>query len=271
MLHGQVAIVTGAGWNIGRAVALAFAAAGARVVLASRRVNLLEETAKLIDEGGGESLVVRTDVTQAEQVDALVARTVERFGTVDIMAALAGGGLNPRKLEDVTEEQWQDVFRINVLSTFLCTRAVLPILREKDSGSVLTCAGGGAFFPMLGVEYNAYACAKAAVCRLTDQMTAELWETGIRFNCLEPGKVLGPDRIREIEAEEERTGQPHAEREGNHSPQDAAELALWLVSEESAPLRGRCVSVDDTWWRDPDRVAAVHATLHAYRLRRAEP
>ena len=230
-------------------------------MVASRRAERLEETVALVSAAGGEALAVPTDVTDPQRVDALVARTVEQFGTVDVLAALAGGGAEHRPLEDVTPELWDHVFRVNVSSTFLCTRAVLPILRAKNGGSILTCTGGGSFFPMLGVNYNAYACANAAVCRFTDQMTAELWETQIRINCLEPGKVIGPDRLAEIEAEERRTGTPHPEREGNHPPEAAADLAVFLVSEQSAPLRGRCVSVNDTWWRDPGQVAAVHATL----------
>ena len=270
VLQDRVAVVTGGGWNVGRAVAERFAAEGARVVVAGRRAALLDETVAAIDAAGGAALAVATDVTDEAQVARLVDRTVDAFGTVDVLAMFAGGGLEHRPLEEVSVDAWEAVFRSNVLSTFLCTRAVLPILRAKNAGAVLTCAGGGAFFPMLGVEYNAYACAKAAVCRFTDQMTAELWETAIRVNCITPGKVLGPDRLREIEAEEQRTGTPHPEREGNHPPEDAAALATWLVSDQSAPLRGRCVSVDDTWWRDPALVAQVDATIHAYRLRRAD-
>jgi NAD(P)-dependent dehydrogenase (short-subunit alcohol dehydrogenase family) len=270
LLRDRVAIVTGAGWNIGRAVARRLAAEGARVVVAARRETLLRETAAQIRAAGGEALVVPTDVTVPEQVEAMVAKAVDHFGTVDALAAIAGGGLDPRPLEQVSLAAWEHVFRANVTSTFLCVRAVLPILRRKDRGSVLTCTGGGSFFPMLGVEYNAYACAKAAICRFTDQMTAELWETGIRFNCLEPGKVLTAERLAEIEGHERRTGRPHPDREGNHPPEDAAELAAWLLSDASKPLRGRCVSVNDTWWRDPAKVAAVEATVFAYRLRRME-
>ncbi len=269
-LANQVAIVTGGGWNVGRAVAERFAAEGAAVVVASRTAARLAETVTAIETAGGRALAVPTDVTKEEQVAALVDTTVRHFGTVDVLAALAGGGLEHRPLEEVSLALWEHVFAVNVRSTFLCARAVLPILRAKNRGSILTCAGGGAFFPMLGPEYNAYACAKAAVCRFTDQLTAELWETGIRVNGLTPGKVLNADRLREIEAEEQRTGVVHPERQGNRPPHDAAELALWLVSEQSAPLRGRIVSVDDDWWRDPDAVARVDATVHAYRLRRAD-
>ncbi|MEM7204654.1 MAG: SDR family oxidoreductase [Planctomycetota bacterium] len=269
-LNDQVAIVTGGGWNIGRAVAVRFAAEGAKVVVAGRRPSLLEETVAEIQAAGGQALAVPTDAADADQVAALVERTVATFGTVDLLAALAGGGLSFRPLEEVTPADWEAVFRANVTTTFVCTRAVLPIYRAKNRGTVLACTGGGAFFPMLGEHFNAYACAKAAVCRFTDQMTAELWETDIRLLCLEPGKVLDSATLAAIEAEEARTGQPHPARAGNHPPEDAAELAVWLASDASKPLRGRCVSVNDTWWRDPQQVAAVHATIHAYRLRRAD-
>ena len=123
---------------------------------------------------------------------------------------------------------------------------------------------------MLGTPLLAYACAKAAVCRLTDQLTAELWETGIRVNCLDPGLVWSPETIAAVEAEEARTGRTHPNREVNRPPEHAAELALWLASDRSAPLRGRLVSVHDSWWRDPEQVARVHETVHLYRLRRVE-
>ena len=90
------------------------------------------------------------------------------------------------------------------------------------------------------------------------------------MNCLQPGLVWSPDRLREVEEEERRTGQPHPQREHNHPPEDAAELAGFLASDESAPMTGRLVSVDDTWWRDPDKVRQVSESLHLYCLRRVE-
>jgi 3-oxoacyl-[acyl-carrier protein] reductase len=269
-LRGRAAIVTGGGRNIGRAVAVAFARAGARVVVASRRRANLVETARRIGVLGGECLAVATDVTDPDQVSDLVERTVDRFGTVDVIAALAGGGSVPVPIDDLEPADWNRVLGVNLTGAFLCARAVVPILRANDSGAILFCTGGGAFHPVPGQHLLAYACAKAALCRLTDQLTAELWETGIRVHCLDPGLVWDDDARRRAEEEERRTGEPHPLRERARSAEDAAELALWLCSARSAPLRGRLVSVYDSWWRDPERVRRVHETVHLYRLRRVE-
>jgi NAD(P)-dependent dehydrogenase (short-subunit alcohol dehydrogenase family) len=135
---------------------------------------------------------------------------------------------------------------------------------------ILTFTGGGAFFPWVGVNSSAYATAKAAICRFTDQLQAELLDTAIRVHCVAPGLVWDPDRLREVATEEARTGTEHPERHINRPPEDTAELVEFLASEESAFLRGRVVAVSDDWWRDPARVRAVEDTVHLYRLRRVE-
>lgn len=265
-LEGRVAIVTGGGWNIGRAIARRFAAEGARVVVAGRRLERLAETVRSIEAEGGTALAVVTDVTRDAETKALAARTIETFGTIDVMAAIAGGGWPYQSIEEIDPEAWDQVIRQNLTGTFLCARAVLPTFRAKDAGVILTCAGGGAFFPVLGVPFSGYACAKAAVCRFTDQLTAELWDTKIRVNCLEPGMVWDEEKLARVRVDEERSGALHPMRAQNHSPEEAAELALWLVSAQSGALRGRSVSVNDTWWRDPEKVAAVDASLTACRV-----
>jgi len=267
-LTNRVAIVTGGGWNVGRAVAEAFARDGARVVVAARARERLEATATAIRAAGGVALAVPTDVTDLAAVEALVARTVAEFGTVDVLAAVAGGGAVYEPIDSMPPDAWDRIYRQNVTSLFYCTRAVLPLYRQRDSGVVLTCSGGGGFHPVLGLPMAAYACAKAAVCRFTDQLTAELWETGIRVNCFDPGLAWDAPTLARIEAEERSTGRPHPLRDRYRPASVAAELALWLASPRSEPLRGRCVSVYDDWWKDPVEVARVDATIHRYRLRR---
>jgi NAD(P)-dependent dehydrogenase (short-subunit alcohol dehydrogenase family) len=270
-LKDQVAIITGGGWNIGRAIALAFARAGAKVVVASRRADKLEEVVKTIrSEGSGEVLAVPTDVTRLEDVENLVQATVDAFGTVDILVTAAGGGGAYAPIDEVSPEEWYEVHMKNLHGTFHAARCVLPIFKKKNRGVILTFSGGGAYFPMLGHNLVGYATVKAAVCRFTDQLQAELLETGIRVNCIEPGMVWSPDRLVEVEAEEARTGQPHPDRKHNRPPEEAAELALFLASGAGAPIRGRLLAVSDTWWRDPDRVREVEKTIHLYRLRRVE-
>ncbi len=269
-LEGKVAIVTGGGWNIGRAIALRFAREGAAVAVGGRRKELLDETVAEIRAGGGRALAVQADATERPQMEELVRRALEAFGGLDVVAAIAGGGGGYEPLDVIDPDWWEHVVAINLFGTFHVVRAALPALRARKQGSIITCSGGGAWFPVLGLPCTAYASAKAAICRFTDQLAVELLETGIRVNCLQPGLTWDAERRRAIESEERRTGKPHPERGVNHPPEDAAELATWLASERSAPLTGRLVSVDEDWWRDAAKVRAVCESYHAYCLRRVE-
>jgi 7-alpha-hydroxysteroid dehydrogenase len=267
-LVNRVAIVTGGGWNIGRGIACAFARAGAKVVVAARDAARLERTVARIREDGGEALAVPADATRTADLERVVAAARERFGGVHVAAAIAGGGGGFEPVDAIAPETWEAVVRQNLFTTFQLARAVLPHFRRQDDGVFLTCAGAGAFFPMLGWHATAYACAKAAICRFTDQLTAELWTTRIRVNGIEPGQVWNEDDLRAVAAEEARTGTPHPGRQHNRSPEEAGELAVWLASEASRAIRGRIVSVNDTWWRDPAQVARVAASEHLYRVHR---
>ena len=270
-LGGRVAIVTGGGWNIGRATSVAFARAGAAVVVAGRRSEPLEETVGLIEAAGGRGLAVPTDVTDWAATEALVARATEHFGPVDVLAALAGGGGGYEPVDAIEPEWWEHVIRINLVGTFHAVRAVLPGMRAANRGSIVTCTGGGAWFPMVGVHATAYATAKAGICRFTDQLAVELMDTPIRVNCLQPGLTWDEKKLAAVAAEEARTGQPDPARAENHPPEDGAELALFLASDASLPLHGRSVSVDEDWWQDAGRRERVQADLHSCCLRRMEP
>ena len=267
---GRTVIVTGGGWNIGRAIAERFAAAGANVVIAARNEERLAETAAAIRSAGGTVESVPTDVSDYAAVERLVTTTLERFSSIEVFCAIAGGGCVYQPVDEMHPDAFDRIIRQNLTASFYCARAVLPHFRANNAGVLITCSGGGAFYPVIGAYLNAYATAKAGICRLTDQLTAELWETDIRVHCMDPGMVWSPETMQSIEAEETRTGERHPNREVNRPPQDAAELALWLASDASKPLRGRVVSVHDSWWRDPEAVKRVHDTVHLYRLRRVE-
>ena len=267
---GRVAIVTGGGWNIGRAVAERLAAEGASVAICGRRTELLTDTVEGIRRRGGSAIAVPADVTVLAEVERLVRTTTDTFGPVDCLAAIAGGGGGYQPIDEIDPEQWAQVVRLNLVGTFHAARAVLPGMRARRRGTIITCCGGGAWFPLLDVQLTAYAAAKAGVCRFTDQLAVELLDSGIRVNCLQPGQVWNEEQLRAAAAEEQRTGRVHPQRAHNHPPEHAGELAAFLLADASAPLTGRIVAVDDDWWRDPQRVLAVQQSLHAYCLRRVE-
>lgn len=269
-LEGRIAIVTGGNWNIGRAIARAFVRGGARVACVGRDAGRLAETEAALRADGGEVLPLQADVTDLGEVERCVALTRERFGTVDVLAAMAGGGGTGGPVDTGDPALWEAIVRSNLFGTYHCARAVLPIMRAKGRGSILTCTGGGGFFPLVGHAATAYACAKAAICRFTDQLAVELWESGVRVNCIQPGQVWSPIDWAIVLEEERSTGRPHPGRASNRSPEDAAELALWLASDASSPLTGRTIAVEDSWWRDAEKVRAVCSSLHAYCLRRVE-
>ena len=271
LLSERVAIVTGGGVNIGRAVARRFAAEGARVVVSGRREELLEETVALIETEGGAAMAVPGDVTSLADMERVAARTVERFGTIDSLAALAGGGHVDEEIDRIDAGWWVQVIQQNIVGTFHATRAVLPTMRAKNYGTIVTCAGGGALFPTPGTCATDYATAKAGICRFTDQLAVELMDTGIRVNCMLPGLTWPEEKLAEVAAEEARTGKPHPDREHNRPPEESAELAAWLASEESSPLFGRTILTTEDWWRDPDKVHLVHHSYHRSCLRRVEP
>jgi len=262
--------VTGGGWNIGRAIAVRLAAEGAKVVVAARRPAPLDETVARITAAGGAALAAVADVTIASDMERVVAAAEAKFGAIDCCAAIAGGSGAHQPIDQVDPAQWARVVQVNLVGAFHTLRAVLPRMRERRAGTLLTCCGGGSWFPMLGEHYTAYAAAKAGICRLTDQLAVELLDAGVRINCLQPGMVWNEDHERAVAAEEQRTGAPHPQRAQNHPPEHAAELAAFLLAEDSAPLTGRIASVDEDWWRDADQVRAVAQTLHAYCLRRID-
>ncbi len=267
-LQGRIAIVTGGGWNIGRAVALAFARAGARVTVASRSLQNLQETCAIAADEGLSMRPFAADLEDPDQVAALFGDVEAEVGPVDLLACLAGGLGATQPCAETNPREWLSVVTRNLFTTYLCCRRALPQMLSRERGDILTCAGGGAFFPMIDAHATAYASAKAAICRFTDQLYAEHRNSkGLRINCMEPGMTLSPRDLEAIAIEEARTGKPHPAREHNHVPDDGAELALFLLSPAAAGLNGRILSVDEDWWRSPERVAAV-VESDLYRLRR---
>ncbi|HEX7103733.1 MAG TPA: glucose 1-dehydrogenase [Nitrolancea sp.] len=242
-LAGKVALVTGAGSGIGRAISVRFAQEGALVAAASRTLGSVEETAKL---AGGETLALQADVSDEASVRNMVEQTLARFGRIDILVNNAGIGTTKSILECEPEE-WDRVFAVNVRGVYLSTRAVLPGMLARGEGVIINIAS---VLGLVGVPKRAAYCAsKGAVITLTKQVATEYAEQGVRCNCICPGTVDSPWVGRLLDA----TDDPAAARqalEARHPLQrlattdEIAAAALYLASADAAFMTGSSLVLD---------------------------
>jgi NAD(P)-dependent dehydrogenase (short-subunit alcohol dehydrogenase family) len=187
-LDGKVALVTGGSKGIGRAVALAFADAGADVALAARGPEALEKAVREVEERGRRALGVPTDVADADQVDALVERTVGELGALDVLVNNAGAAPFFSPVESIRLDGFEKYFRVNFLSALICTRAAAPhLLKRGERASVINVASVAAFVASPGLAY--YSTAKAALVNLTRTVAREWAGFGVRVNAIAPGWI----------------------------------------------------------------------------------
>jgi 2-deoxy-D-gluconate 3-dehydrogenase len=183
-LSGKVAIVTGGGKGIGRAIALGLSSAGASVVIAGRTADPLNEVAGQIRAAGGQALPLPIDLTDGSQIEQLAAKTVETFGRIDILVNNAARSFL-RSLLDLREDGWDKVFNTNVKAVWLLSRAVARQMIAQKSGRIINITTVGAEKAELGMA--AYGCSKAALKMLTRCMAREWAPFGIQVNAVGPG------------------------------------------------------------------------------------
>lgn len=215
-LDGRIAIVTGAGTGIGQGIALAFAKAGAKVVISGRRLEPLQKTLATIQENGGHGLLVQGDVSKESDVENLVNSTVEAYEKIDILvnnAGIARGG----QIHEHSTQNWDDVMAINLRGPFLMARAVLTFMRKQKQGHILNISS------VAGIEhpqgFGAYCVAKHGLNALSELIQQENRELGIRVDTVCPGWVVT-----------EMTTTTNLNHEKCLYPEDVADLALWLVT-----------------------------------------
>jgi len=247
-LSGKVAIVTGGGTGIGRGIALKFAQAGADVVVASRRLPVIEKAAEEIKALGRRSLAVQTDVSKKTDVDNLVQRVMDEFGAIDILVNNAAGGTGHRApIVEMTEEDWDVGIDITLKGVFSCTQAVLPHMMKRRYGKIINIVSlSGRGRTHIGDGY--YGPAKAGVIQLTKVAAMEAGPYGINVNCIAPGyivteKTFTPERKKGAEKyDRDVKKQTVLGRAGK--PEDIANLALFLASDEASFITGQLICCD---------------------------
>jgi NAD(P)-dependent dehydrogenase (short-subunit alcohol dehydrogenase family) len=245
-LSGKVALITGGGTGIGRAIALAFAREGASVAVAGRRLEKLREVIGEVQKPGGAGLAMECDVTRGAEVARAVKGTVERFGRLNVLVNNAGT-LHVSTVEGITEEEWDRMMTVNLKGPFLMSRAVLPEFRKCGGGAIVNI---GSVLGLFAVKDRAAYCAsKGGVTMLTKAMALDHAQEKIRVNCICPS-VVETDLVRGV-FDESKQGQAKLKarlasiplgRLGR--PEDVAEMAVYLASEESSWLTGAAIPLD---------------------------
>ncbi|KJK17307.1 short-chain dehydrogenase [Burkholderiaceae bacterium 16] len=186
-LHGKVAVITGAGRGIGRAIAMAYARSGAAVVCSARTTNEIQDTVHQIEAAGGKAAAVTADVCDYAAMEALFATSFTLFGGVDIVVANAGVSMQSRKVEHCDPELWRQTVEVNLIGAFHTARAALPHLRRRGAGKMIFTGSGSRHRPNPGM--SSYASAKLGMWMLTQTLAVELLDANISVNELIPGPV----------------------------------------------------------------------------------
>lgn len=257
-LDGQVAIVTGGGRGIGRAIALAMSEAGASVCVIARTQTEIDETVSLIEAQHGTGLSLQADVTDAEALKEAVAATERAFGPVDVLVNNAGGG-GPLGLSwEVDLEEWRRCIELNLIGPMLGARAVLPGMVSRGRGRIINVATGQAVRPV--IYASAYGAAKTALLRLTESLAGEVREHGVSVFAISPGAVRTERTVARLNSEEGLRWNPEgASRLINNSfpPEAAANLCVKLASGVVDSLTGRYFHVSD----NIEKIAAQAAEI----------
>ncbi len=244
-LKDKVAIVTGAGSGIGRAMAKLFAEEGAKVVAADYNEETANETAQMITTAGGQAVSSKTDVSKDDQVEAMVKLAVTSFGGLDIIANNAG--VAPMgDIASTTDEIWQKTIDIDLKGVFLGIRYAVPEMEKRGKGKIINTASIAGLVGFQGV--SAYCAAKGGVVNLTKEAALDLASKKINVNAIAPGVIktaMTADILKDPKMTEGMLAQTPMGRLGE--PEDIAWAAVYLASDESDFVTGHILVVDGGW------------------------
>lgn len=240
--EGKVAIVTGAGGGMGEVIAAAFASQGACVGVNDVDAEAAQRVVGRIVEHGGKALSIPADVTDSARIEQMVSRTVEAFGSVDILVNNAGV-LYSTPVDEISEDEWDRVLDVNLKGVFLCSLAVLPVMKSRKSGKIvnMSSSAGRTTSDLGGAHYTA---AKAGVLGFSRHLAREMAGHGINVNAICPGMIDTP--MTRVDAFKDRLGHfvdlIPMHRMGE--PAEAADLVLFLASDEASYITGATVDLN---------------------------
>jgi 3-oxoacyl-[acyl-carrier protein] reductase len=255
-LQDKVVLVTGASKGLGKAIAEAFAAEGSRVALSAHNQGELEQIVHEIQQRGGEAIAVAADLTNTDDVNHLVAETITRFGTVHALVNNVGTVGRFAAFEELSDDDWANVFNVNLFSAARITRKVLPAMQKQHWGRIINIASESGIQPdPFMPHYNA---SKAAMINLTKSLSKAYAKDGILVNTVSPAFIKTPalehmmadqakdKRITVQQAEEEflRQNRPHIELRRAGTPEEVAAAVVFLVSESASFITGTNLRVD---------------------------
>jgi len=255
-LEGKVVLVTGGSKGIGRSIAAAFAREGCRVVINARNAADLAKTAREISTAKAEVQAIAADVTKPDDASRLVAETIQRCGSIHVLVNNAGGVDQFAPFADITDQQWLDVFNLNVLSAVRLTRAALPHMQKQKWGRIINISSESAVQPdALMPHYNA---SKAALNSLTKSLSKAYGQEGILVNTVSPafirtpliddflGNIAREKKITVPEAEQEflRQNRPNIVLRRAGEPDETAGIVVFLASQQASFITGSNFRVD---------------------------
>ncbi len=242
-LHDQVAIVTGGGTGIGKAISETLAQVGAHIVICSRKMEHLEPTAEKIEQMGRKALAISCDVRKEDEVKSVVDQTAKKFGRLDILVNNAGASF-VCPIEDVSLNGWNAIFGINATGVFLFSKAACAEMKKQNKGAIINIASiaGRDGAPMMAP----YGAAKAAVINFTKALAVEFAQYNIRVNCIAPGMIVTEAVQQQMGVTPESTKERFAGlplgRWGN--PEEIAWPVVFLASDASSYMTGETICID---------------------------
>ncbi len=246
LLNEKVVIVTGASSGIGEKTAEVLAAEGAKVVLAARRLEKLQDVAGRIAANGGEAYAVAADVSVKDDCEHLVAAAVEKYGRIDVLVNNAGIGDKQMAITRCSDEWWRQIISVNQDSVFYMTRAALVYMEKQGEGSIVNISSIGGVFANAGIAYSA---AKAAVVAMTKNVAIQFAGKGIRCNAVCPGPTITPllsaDEMATFDQEFMQICNEHICRSVPKAETvDQANAVLFFASDLSKAVTGQALVVD---------------------------